>query len=112
MDCLKGTNHSDPLMKEEISRSVTYPEVIRIHMELLRVHHTQPGVSVLDVVHVLHGIFQPTHHRLTVLGHLGVSEDGVSLGPWIYNQKSPGQGLGICPLHHVDDLRFSRAFLS
>uniref|UniRef100_A0A665V8M8 Uncharacterized protein n=1 Tax=Echeneis naucrates TaxID=173247 RepID=A0A665V8M8_ECHNA len=82
---------------------MAYPEVIRIHMQLLRVHHAQLGVGALDVVHVLHGIFQPTHHCLSMCGHFRVSHDGkVSLSPGVHNQKpekiqkntSPGQGLG------------------
>ena len=79
---------------------VTYPEVVRIHMEFLRVHHAQLGVRILDVVQVLHSIFQTTHHCLTMLADLSVSEDGgiggdvskcceVSLSPRIHNQK-PG----------------------
>uniref|UniRef100_A0A8C4DPA9 Uncharacterized protein n=1 Tax=Dicentrarchus labrax TaxID=13489 RepID=A0A8C4DPA9_DICLA len=78
---------------------VTYPEVIRIHMDFLRVLHAQLGIDVLDVVHVLHSSVQPTHHCLTVLGHQRVSEDGgiggevaecceVSLSPRIHDQKS------------------------
>uniref|UniRef100_A0A3Q3RMD6 Uncharacterized protein n=1 Tax=Mastacembelus armatus TaxID=205130 RepID=A0A3Q3RMD6_9TELE len=110
-------------------------EVIRIHMELLRVHHAQIGVSVLDVVHVLHSLFQPTHHRLAMLGHFRVSQDGgiggqvpkcceVSLSPWIHNQNlgsnfthvdlSPhigdGAALSICPLYHVDDVKVFTRF--
>lgn len=82
------------------SEAATYPEVVRIHMELVRVHRAQGGVNLLDVVHALHSILQPTHHHLTVLHHISVSEDGgvggqvaegfeVSLSPRIYNQK-PG----------------------
>lgn len=78
----------------------TYPEVIRIHMDYVRVLHAQGFVDFLDVVQVLHSSFQPTHHYLTMLGHFLVSQDGsvsgnvakrteVSLSPGIHNQE-PG----------------------
>uniref|UniRef100_A0A8C6L535 Uncharacterized protein n=1 Tax=Nothobranchius furzeri TaxID=105023 RepID=A0A8C6L535_NOTFU len=114
---------------------VTYPEVIRIHMELLRVHHTQLGVGVLDVVHVLHSRLQSTHHCLSMVGHFGVSEDGggggevskgpkVSLTDWVPGQSlgsdlthidvrpqgGDGAALGICPLDHVDGVKVSFDF--
>uniref|UniRef100_A0A665V9B5 Uncharacterized protein n=1 Tax=Echeneis naucrates TaxID=173247 RepID=A0A665V9B5_ECHNA len=126
MSCISGYSQSDLM---------AYPEVIRIHMQLLRVHHAQLGVGALDVVHVLHGIFQPTHHCLSMCGHFSVSHDGkVSLSPGVHNQKpekiqkntSPGQGLGsnfthiylppqgtdglalsICPLDHGEDVKVS-----
>uniref|UniRef100_A0A3P9D504 Uncharacterized protein n=1 Tax=Maylandia zebra TaxID=106582 RepID=A0A3P9D504_9CICH len=77
-----------------------YPEVIGIHVELLRVHSAQFGVGLSDVVQVLHSIFQTTHHGLPVLCHFGVSHNGsvggqvskffeVSLTPGAHNQK-PG----------------------
>uniref|UniRef100_A0A668SWS9 Uncharacterized protein n=1 Tax=Oreochromis aureus TaxID=47969 RepID=A0A668SWS9_OREAU len=67
---------------------ITYLEVVRIHMD----------VGLLDVVHVLHSIFQTTHHSPSVLGYFGVSHNGstggqvakdleVSLSPGIHNQK-------------------------
>lgn len=51
------------------------PEVISIHTEFLRELCAQLGVSILDVVHVLHSYFQHTYHCPTVLGHLSVSSD-------------------------------------
>uniref|UniRef100_A0A3B4FGF4 Uncharacterized protein n=1 Tax=Pundamilia nyererei TaxID=303518 RepID=A0A3B4FGF4_9CICH len=113
----------------------TYPEVIGIHVELLRVHSAQFGVGLLDVVQVLHSIFQTTHHGPSVLCHFGVSHNGsiggqvskgfeVSLTPGVHNQKLPAEGLGtdfphidfspqaydglalsICPLDHFDSVK-------
>uniref|UniRef100_A0A3B4G346 Uncharacterized protein n=1 Tax=Pundamilia nyererei TaxID=303518 RepID=A0A3B4G346_9CICH len=115
----------------------TYPEVIGIHMEFLGVHNAQVGVGLLDVVQVLHSIFQTTHHGPSVLCHFGVSHNGgiggqvskgleVSLTPGVHNQKLPGEGLGtdfphinlspqvydgtalsICPLDHFDGMQVS-----
>uniref|UniRef100_A0A3P9D5J9 Uncharacterized protein n=1 Tax=Maylandia zebra TaxID=106582 RepID=A0A3P9D5J9_9CICH len=109
--------------------------VIGIHVELLRVHSAQFGVGLLDVVQVLHSIFQTTHHGLSVLCHFGVSHNGsvggqvskffeVSLTPGAHNQKLPAEGLGtdfphidfppqaydglalsICPLDHFDSVK-------
>lgn len=78
----------------------TYPEVIGIHMQLLRVHDAQLGIGILDVVHVLHCSFQSTHHSFSMLSHFGISDNGsvggqvsegskMSLSPGIHNQK-PG----------------------
>uniref|UniRef100_A0A3Q3Q846 Uncharacterized protein n=1 Tax=Monopterus albus TaxID=43700 RepID=A0A3Q3Q846_MONAL len=54
-------------------------------MELLRVHRTQALEGAGDVINVLHGFIQPTHHNLAVGGHLRVPGDGgiagQSLGP-------------------------------
>lgn len=98
--CISTEEYSaDPCMKRGLE-SVTYPEVIRIHMDLLRVLLAQLGVSILDVVQVLHSPVQPTHHCLAVSGHLFVCDDGgvggnvaeaceVSLSPWVDDQK-PG----------------------
>uniref|UniRef100_A0AAZ1XCP5 Uncharacterized protein n=1 Tax=Oreochromis aureus TaxID=47969 RepID=A0AAZ1XCP5_OREAU len=63
---------------------ITYLEVVRLHMELLRVYKAH--------------IFQTTHHSPSVLGYFGVSHNGstggqvakdleVSLKPGIHNQK-------------------------
>uniref|UniRef100_A0A671UR41 Uncharacterized protein n=1 Tax=Sparus aurata TaxID=8175 RepID=A0A671UR41_SPAAU len=97
-----GDDHSQELLP-----------VIRIHMDLLRVLLAQLGVSILDVVQVLHSSVQPTHHCLAVSGHLFVCDDGgvggnvaeaceVSLSPWVDDQKGlPGQSLGS-DLTHID----------
>uniref|UniRef100_A0A8C5ECX0 Uncharacterized protein n=1 Tax=Gouania willdenowi TaxID=441366 RepID=A0A8C5ECX0_GOUWI len=62
--------------------------VFRIHMELLRVHHTQFGVGCLDAVHVLNSILQATHHHFSMCGHLGIAQDAkMSLSPWIHDQN-------------------------
>uniref|UniRef100_A0A8B9HDU4 Uncharacterized protein n=1 Tax=Astyanax mexicanus TaxID=7994 RepID=A0A8B9HDU4_ASTMX len=118
-----------------IHHFVTYSEVVGIHVDFLRVHHTQLGVGSLDVVHVLDGSLQSTHDHFAMMSHLGVSLDGsgagqvtkgseVPLGPWSDDQKSSlrsdfidtdlspqardGTALGICPLNHSDGLEFSR----
>uniref|UniRef100_A0A668ATL5 Uncharacterized protein n=1 Tax=Myripristis murdjan TaxID=586833 RepID=A0A668ATL5_9TELE len=72
--------------------------VIRIHMQLLRVHHTQCFVGILDVVQVLHSSIQPSHHCLSMCGHLSVAHDGggagqiakqgeVPLSPGVHDEK-------------------------
>uniref|UniRef100_A0A3Q2Q524 Uncharacterized protein n=1 Tax=Fundulus heteroclitus TaxID=8078 RepID=A0A3Q2Q524_FUNHE len=77
---------------------MTHPEVVGIHMELLRVHNTQFGIGSLDVVHVLHSNFKTTHDSFPMLRHFGICGDGcgggevakcgkVPLGPWKHNQK-------------------------
>uniref|UniRef100_A0A668ACV9 Uncharacterized protein n=1 Tax=Myripristis murdjan TaxID=586833 RepID=A0A668ACV9_9TELE len=103
--------------------------VIRIHMQLLRVHHTQCFVGILDVVQVLHSSIQPSHHCLSMCGHLSVAHDGggagqiakqgeVPLSPGVHDENlgsdfihvdfSPqahdGTALSICPVDHVDSV--------
>uniref|UniRef100_A0A3Q2D121 Uncharacterized protein n=1 Tax=Cyprinodon variegatus TaxID=28743 RepID=A0A3Q2D121_CYPVA len=53
-------------------RSFHYIEVVRINMELLRVQHTQVFVCGLDVIHVLHSLFQTSKDNLSMSGHFGV----------------------------------------
>uniref|UniRef100_A0A665V9Y5 Uncharacterized protein n=1 Tax=Echeneis naucrates TaxID=173247 RepID=A0A665V9Y5_ECHNA len=53
-----------------------YLEVIGIHMQLLGVQHTQLGVGLLDVVHVIHGPLQTAQHHLSVICHHRVGDDG------------------------------------
>lgn len=53
----------------------TYPEVVGIHMQFLRVHHTEWRIGGLDVVHVLDGSLQTSHHSPPVSCHLGVTHD-------------------------------------
>lgn len=75
----------------------TYPEVVGVHVDFLRVHHAQLGVGGLDVVHVLHSTVQAPHHCLAMLCYLRVCQNGggggqvaktceVSLSPGIHNQ--------------------------
>uniref|UniRef100_A0A3Q2E7R4 Uncharacterized protein n=1 Tax=Cyprinodon variegatus TaxID=28743 RepID=A0A3Q2E7R4_CYPVA len=72
--------------------------VIGIYMELLRVHNTQLGIGLLDVVQILHSCFQSTHHSFSMLSHFGISNDGsvggqvtkrskMSLSPGVHNQN-------------------------
>uniref|UniRef100_A0A3B1IP17 Uncharacterized protein n=1 Tax=Astyanax mexicanus TaxID=7994 RepID=A0A3B1IP17_ASTMX len=104
--------------------------IVGIHVDFLRVHHTQTSVGSLDVVHVLDGSLEPTHDHLAVMSHFGIALDGsgagqvtkggeVPLGPWIHDQNlrsdfidtklSPqatdGGALGICPLNHSEVFR-------
>uniref|UniRef100_A0A669F1E6 Uncharacterized protein n=1 Tax=Oreochromis niloticus TaxID=8128 RepID=A0A669F1E6_ORENI len=92
---------------------ITYLEVVRIHVELLRVRKAH--------------IFQTTHHSPSVLGYFGVSHNGstggqvakdleVSLSPGIHNQKPEIKSRNFtfsfisialscfltCPLDHID----------
>uniref|UniRef100_A0A3Q1HH18 Uncharacterized protein n=1 Tax=Anabas testudineus TaxID=64144 RepID=A0A3Q1HH18_ANATE len=87
-----GDHHSQKLLP-----------VVRIHMELLGVHHAQLGISVLDVVQVLHSTFQTTHDGLSVFAHLGVSSDG-GVGGQVA-KGGDGGTLSICPLDHVDGVK-------
>ena len=75
-----------------------YPEVVGIHVQFLRMQHTELGVGGLDVVHVLHGSVQPTHDGLAVSSHFRVAHDSggagkvtkrseVPLSPWSHDQK-------------------------
>uniref|UniRef100_A0A4W5K865 Uncharacterized protein n=1 Tax=Hucho hucho TaxID=62062 RepID=A0A4W5K865_9TELE len=98
-------------------------EVVGIHVQCLRVHHTQCSIGVLDVIQVLHSSVQSVHHGLSVLGHGGVTHDGSGCGQVAEGAENvPGQGLwsdlihadlspqaydgtalSICPVDHVDD---------
>uniref|UniRef100_A0A672MHB5 Uncharacterized protein n=1 Tax=Sinocyclocheilus grahami TaxID=75366 RepID=A0A672MHB5_SINGR len=109
----------------------SYPEVVRIYVELLGVQHTQFSISGFDVVHVLHGSVQAMQHDFTVSSNHGVSHDGsgivqvskvaeVPLGPRVNDKTSTSQNeekehqdvlnggpLKFCPLNHVSDFRCS-----
>lgn len=62
-------------MNIQNNMSTTYLEVVWIHMQFLRVHHTERGIGGLDVVHVLDGSLQTSHHSPPVSCHLGVTHD-------------------------------------
>lgn len=81
---------------------LTYPEVVRIYVELLGVQHTQFSIGGFDVVHVLHGSFQAFQHDFTVSSNHRVSHDGsgivqdskiaeVPLGPGVNDKTSTNQ---------------------
>lgn len=53
----------------------TYLEVVGIHMQFLRVHHTECCKGGLDVIHVLDGSLQTSHHCPPVTCYLGVTHD-------------------------------------
>uniref|UniRef100_A0A3Q2Q5C9 Uncharacterized protein n=1 Tax=Fundulus heteroclitus TaxID=8078 RepID=A0A3Q2Q5C9_FUNHE len=49
-----------------------YVEVVGVHLQFLRVQHTQLFVRGLDVIHVLHSFLQTGEDNLPVSCHLGV----------------------------------------
>uniref|UniRef100_A0A3B4C7H4 Uncharacterized protein n=1 Tax=Pygocentrus nattereri TaxID=42514 RepID=A0A3B4C7H4_PYGNA len=106
---------------QELLPSLLHISVVGIHVQFLRVQHTELGVGGLDVVQVLHGSVQPTHDGLTVSSHFRVAHDSrgagevtkgreVPLSPGSHDQKyhykhrDDGAALGICPLNHADGL--------
>uniref|UniRef100_A0A8C6L9R5 Uncharacterized protein n=1 Tax=Nothobranchius furzeri TaxID=105023 RepID=A0A8C6L9R5_NOTFU len=50
-----------------------YPEIVGVHVQFLRVQHTQVFVCVLDVIHVLHSSFQTSQDHLSMSGHFGIA---------------------------------------
>uniref|UniRef100_A0A3B4A2P9 Uncharacterized protein n=1 Tax=Periophthalmus magnuspinnatus TaxID=409849 RepID=A0A3B4A2P9_9GOBI len=81
IDCQKGVI----LLK-------SYPEVVGIHVQLLRVQHAQLGVGCLDVVHVLDGPVQSVQHLDPVSIVEVTVATKVSLSPGVDNQ-TPGRRL-------------------
>lgn len=90
-------------------------EVIRIHVQFLRVQHTQFSESDLNAVHVLHSFLQTTDYCQAVGCNLGVSNDGrgvvqvskvtkVPLGPWVHD-KTPKQQNQKCVVSHLQQQR-------
>lgn len=53
-----------------------YLEVVRVHVQFLGVQHTQFGIGILDVVHVLHSTVQTVEDSYSVLCNQRIYSDG------------------------------------
>ena len=78
---------------------LSYPEVVWINMQDLRVHLTEFGKGIIDVLHVLQGNIQTVQHLDAMGSDFCVPDDGfrivqvsksgkVTLGPRVHNQTS------------------------
>lgn len=84
--------------------NVTYPEVVGVNVQFLRVQDAQLCVGFFDVVHVLHGSVQSMQHCDAVFSDHWVPHDGsrivqvsklaeVPLSPWVHD-KTPKSNNG------------------
>uniref|UniRef100_A0A4W5PV82 Uncharacterized protein n=1 Tax=Hucho hucho TaxID=62062 RepID=A0A4W5PV82_9TELE len=77
------------------STDIHQHRVVGVHVQFLRVHHTQCSIGVFDVIQVLHSSVQSVHHGPSVLGHGGVTHDGSGCG-----QVAEGAEVPLSPRRH------------
>uniref|UniRef100_A0A8C6ZTV6 Uncharacterized protein n=1 Tax=Nothoprocta perdicaria TaxID=30464 RepID=A0A8C6ZTV6_NOTPE len=85
--------------------TITHPEVLGVHVQLVAVQLGQMGKGVLDAVQVLHGIPEGGEHLLAVGTDHGVASDGSGAGEVAEGSEEP-LGPGVDDEHtafgHVD----------